>query len=226
MSLKQTGAQPVSSTSLSEASLCETSPHETSPHETSLLRLILSLGMLCLGSATLIATSPADIPSVDQSIELKIAEGEERVDLAVVYTSGPVNFNDYPLVLSVEIDHEDPAETFNFEAQSWTLVTETPEGESRRQLVVLERGDNAQFAVDQETLKLSGVVSLNACEEDTGASSVSDPLCIPCSIKGERCEFTLSMIRQGAPYPAEIAKLDLSQWTSEGASFKLNVSRR
>lgn len=211
MSLKKLEAQSVSS-----ASLVKTSP----------LRLILSLSVLCMGSVTLIATSPADIPSVDQSIEVQIAEGEERVDLAVVYTNGPVNFNDYPLVLSVEIDHEDPAETFNFEAQSWTLVTETPEGESRRRLVVLERGDNAQFVVDQQTLKLSGTVSLNACEEDEGSSSVNDPLCIPCSIKGERCEFTLAMIRQGAPYPAEVATLDLSQWTSEGSSFKLNISRR
>ena len=190
-------------------------------------RQYLSICILAFGSVTLIATSPSDIPSINRSLEVKLTEGAEQVDLSVRYNDGPVNFSDYPLVISLRIVHEDPAESFDFERQSWTVVTETTDGAQQRRLVVLKQGsDNvAQFTVDQSEVSLSGIINLYVCDEDE-AGSISAPLCIPCSVSDERCDFTLSLLRQGAPYPAEVIELDLSQWTTEDSSFNLDVSRR
>ena len=189
------------------------------------LKQALSWIILGLGGVTLIATSsPQDIPSVDRALKVELEAEEERVNFGVIYEGGPVNFIDYPLVISLKVKHIDPSETFAFEQQSWSLITESLDGAESRRLVVVEQGVGKRFVVDQEERSVSGVVNLNACT--TSEDTLEEPLCIPCDATAERCEFTFALLRSGAPYPREEIELELSQWTTEGASFELDVIQR
>ena len=125
--------------------------------------------------------------------------------------------------LSINIEHQEVSEDFDFDNQSWTLITETVDGKQTKQQVALRRGRDDLFTLDRERLNLSGLMGLFACPQDLDES---DALCIPCDVKDASCDFVFSMVREGAPYPAEAIEIRLSQWADEGSKFTLNASRR
>ena len=188
-----------------------------------LMKRILVLIALIFGSATLLATSPSDIPSVDADLKVELGQDEKTLAVHIQYRQGPVNFSTYPLMISLSIEHKEVSEDFSFENQSWTLITETLDGEQSKQMIALRRGSDEVFSLDRDRLTLSGMVSLFACPEDADSS---EELCIPCDVKEASCDFVFSMVREGAPYPVENIQLDLSQWADEGAQFSLEASRR
>ena len=188
-----------------------------------LMKRVLVLITLIFGSATLLATSPSDIPSIDTEIKAELDQDDKTLAVHIQYRQGPADFSTYPLMISVSIEHKEVSEDFSFEDQSWTLITETLDGEQSKQMIALRRGSDEIFSLDRDRLTLSGMVSLFACPEDAGSS---EEMCIPCDVKEASCDFIFSMVREGAPYPAEKIQLKLSQWADEGAQFSLEASRR
>ena len=176
-----------------------------------------------LGLAILLATSPSDIPSIDAEIKAELTEENKVIEFQVKYRQGPVDFSTYPLMISINIEHQEVSEDFGYDNQSWTMVTETLDGQQNRQKVAVRRGSGDIFTVDKERLTLDGLISLFACPSE---SEESEELCIPCDVEATSCDFIFSMVREGAPYPAETIRMNLSQWANEGSTFTLDVSRR
>ena len=187
------------------------------------MRRLSVLAVLVFGSVTLLATSPSDIPSIDTEFKAELSAEDKALEVQVQYRQGPVDFSTYPLMISINIEHQEVSEDFGFENQSWTLVTEKLDGSESKQKVALRRGSDDIFTIDRERLTLSGLISLFACPAE---SDESEEICIPCDVKEASCDFVFSMVREGAPYPTESIRLDFSQWASEGADFSLDVSRR
>ena len=82
-----------------------------------------------IGSVTLLATSPSDIPSIDAEIKAELAEESKTIEFQVKYRQGPVDFSTYPLMISINIEHQEVSEEFGYDNQSWTIVTETLDGQ-------------------------------------------------------------------------------------------------
>ena len=133
-----------------------------------------------------------------------------------------LHFVDYPLMIETVITHEDVGDPFLFEQQSWTLVTTDLDGEEQREEVVFKQGEPIYFSVDENRVELSGIVELTQCAPDQG---IEGRICIPCDSQAKSCDFIFALVRQGAPYPAENLTVSFSQWTTEGSSFTLDVSR-
>ena len=187
------------------------------------MRRLSILAVFIFGSVTLLATSPSDIPSSDTEFKAELDAEDKALEVQVQYRQGPVDFSTYPLMISINIEHQEVSEDFGFDDQSWTLVTEKLDGSESKQKVALRRGSEDVFTIDRERLTLSGLISLFACPPE---SDESEDICIPCDVKEASCDFVFSMVREGAPYPTEKIRLELSQWASEGADFSLDVSRR
>lgn len=177
---------------------------------------------LIVGVSILLATSPSDIPSVDAESSATLLEGEKSIDFQVSYRRGPVDFETFPLLVDFTIKHQEVSEDFLFEDQSWTLITEDLNGEQSRQQVALRRGNDELFIVNRDIPSLNGMISLLQCHSDGDYES----LCIPCDVKEERCDFSISLVREGAPYPAEVIEISASQWAEEGADFTLDIKQR
>ena len=188
-----------------------------------LMRRLSILAVLVFGSVTLLATSPSDIPSIDTEFKAGLSAEDKTLEVQIQYRQGPVDFSTYPLMISINIEHQEVSEDFGFDDQSWTLVTEKLDGSEKKQKVALRRGSEDIFTIDRERLTLSGLISLFACPLE---SDSSEEICIPCDVKEASCDFVFSMVREGAPYPTEKIRLELSQWASEGADFSLDASRR
>lgn len=190
------------------------------------LASLITLAICLSGAAVLLATSPSDIPSVDAvPLELKLASEQSTQEILITYENGPFGFESYPLLLDILISHEEPSEDFKFDQQSWTITSQGVDGEERRQLVVVTRGRSNIFYVDQEKLTINGNLSLFGCPQEAEVGGSSE-LCIPCKNESDRCEFVLTLTREGEPYPAELVEVNASHWATEGAKFTLKLSER
>ena len=168
------------------------------------------------------ATSPADLPSIAAPVhQVELEQGEKNYAFKVIYEKGPFDFDTYPLFVEFTLTHQEVSEDFDFTAQSWTVVSEGVEGDQVRQKVVFKRGFDGEWYADREKLTLQGTLSLFACHEDQVFDA---PLCIPCDLDRDRCEFIVKVTREGEPYPAERITINASQWAAEGSSFSLRIS--
>ena len=185
-------------------------------HVGKLFNLLIFLSALTI----LIATSESDIPSADsESVTATMEKESTKVKFTLVYENGPFSFDSLPLMLAIEVSHVELNETFDYDQQSWRLVTAKPDGTQRTQRVLFRRGNDDILSADRGKYTLEGTTSLFQC------SPMSDDACIPCDISRDQCQFDIELIREGAPLPAELVRLSASQWLlDEGSKNQITLS--
>lgn len=183
-------------------------------------REFLNIMIFLAAMAILIATSESDIPSADSKASSVTIEKEEtKASFILSFRNGPFNFDSLPLMLSINVAHKELNENFDFDQQSWSLVSLSSDGSHRTQRVLFRRGDDDILSADRGKFSLEGTTSLFQCSE------MSDDACIPCEINQDRCDFKVELVREGAPYPAEIVTLTASQWLlDENSTVQLELS--
>ena len=181
------------------------------------LSQFVTLTLFVSAIGVLLATSESDIPSADSlSIEHSIAKEAQSVEFLVTFSKGPFEYDDFPLFLEINISHDELNEDFNFDGQSWTLVTSTGDGETPKRRVLFRRGTDGILHADRGKFTLQGTTSLYQCA--TGVTEQTEDTCIPCELDADQCSFVVELVREGAPYPAEVVQMKASQWLSNDTS--------
>ncbi|MAD61215.1 MAG: hypothetical protein CMH49_06880 [Myxococcales bacterium] len=184
-----------------------------------------TISIFIMAMAILIATSEADFPKADSEfVTAELNKEATEVSFQIDYTKGPVDFENFPLMINIEIEHSELNESFDFKNQSWVLSTSTPDGEQVNVRTLFRRGADEILSADYGKYTLGGVTSLYGCSDEYG-NVMDDDACIPCATDQGGCSFKLSLIREGAPYPAEQVTIQASQWlSSEESEVQLTVS--
>ena len=173
----------------------------------------------------LIATSPSDIAAVDTKlVSATLDKNQEQVRFRFDYTNGPFDFENLPLIINIEVNHAELNENFDFKDQSWVMSTATLAGEELKTRTLLRRGKDGVLTVDYGDFRLFGTTSLYSCNSMIDQEA-QDDACIPCSSEDDRCSFSFTLIREGAPYPAETVEIQASQWlVDKSSAVQLEVS--
>ena len=189
--------------------------------------LCLRMSTICIftiAMAILIATSEADFPKADSEfVSATLDKEEKEVSFQLDYTKGPFEFENFPLMIDILVEHSELNENFDFKNQSWVMSTSTTDGDEVQVRTLFRRGADEILNADYGKYVLSGVTSLYGC--DTKYSDGNDDACIPCVANQDTCSFKLSLTREGSPYPAEKITIQASQWlSSEESNVQLTVS--
>jgi hypothetical protein len=183
-------------------------------------------GFIFLASmAILVATSSSDIAAVDsEMMSATLNKDQEQIGFLFTFSKGPFDFENLPLIVNIEISHDELNEEFDFQDQSWVLSTSTLDGSELKTRVLFRRGDDGILTADYGKYTLSGTTSLYGCQSSLGQDNQTD-VCIPCESSADTCSFKFELIREGAPYPAEKVKIQASQWLIDMTStVQLEVS--
>jgi hypothetical protein len=184
-----------------------------------------AIGIFLTAMAILIATSEADFPMADSEFVTVALEKEAtEASFRFSYRNGPFDFDSFPLMIDIQIEHSELNEDFNFEGQSWIMTTASLEGEHFKTRTLFRRGNNEALSADLGKYTLRGTTGIYGCDTELESANADDT-CIPCNADQETCSFKLTFIREGAPYPAEKVKIQASQWlSSEDSKVQLTVS--
>ena len=187
--------------------------------------LCLKISTICIftiAMAILVATSEADFPKADSEFVSAVLDKEEKeVSFKLDYSKGPFDFENFPLMIDILVEHSELNENYDFKNQSWVMSTSTTDGEQVQVRTLLRRGADEILSADYGKYTLSGVTSLYGCDTDDNG----DDACIPCVASKDTCSFKLSLTREGSPYPAEKITIQASQWlSSEESTVQLTVS--
>ena len=186
---------------------------------------LITITIFVMAMAILVATSEADFPKADSEfVTADLNKEETEVSFQLDYTKGPVDFENFPLMIDIQIEHSELNENFDFQNQSWLMSTSTLDGEQVNVRTLFRRGADEILSADYGKYTLAGVTSLYGCSGEYG-NVTDDDVCIPCASGQDSCSFKLSLIREGAPYPAEKVTIQASQWlSSEESVVQLSVS--
>ena len=180
----------------------------------------LNITVFLCAMSILIATSESDLPSADsEAVSVDLSKEETKATFLLSYSKGPFNFDSLPLMLEIEISHTELNENFDYDQQSWSLVTTSVDGGQPYQRVLFRRGNDDILRADRGKYTLEGRTSLFQC------APMSDDACIPCEMSQERCQLKVELVREGAPYPAETVTMSASQWLlDESSNVQLALS--
>ena len=183
------------------------------------------IGVFLVAMAILIATSEADFPMADSEFVTVALEKEAtEASFHFSYRNGPFDFESFPLMIDIQIEHSELNEDFNFENQSWVMTTASLEGDDLKTRTLFRRGNNEVLSADLGKYTLSGTTGVYSCDTEVDSTNTDDT-CIPCAADQETCSFKVTLIREGAPYPAEKVTIQASQWlSSEDSKVELTVS--